>query len=122
MRRRLSPGGDAARPERRLGARRVAVGGSAWRLTSAVQEIGQIEAGAGACGARRVTRYASARHGSGGNVVGLPKGWTMVVGGAQFESGQAYVWQVQRDGAGPPLALKRLKNANRRERFAQEVE
>lgn len=52
----------------------------------------------------------------------LPEGWRSA--GVTYESGQAWVYQVSRGddpGDGRLFALKRLKNPNRRERFAREV-
>lgn len=53
----------------------------------------------------------------------LPEGWEPA--GQQMESGQAWVYQVRRhrdESSGLLFALKRLKNPNRRERFAREIE
>jgi serine/threonine protein kinase len=50
----------------------------------------------------------------------LPSGW--IATGRQLESGQAYLHEVQRPGGSDFYALKALKNVNRRERFAREIE
>lgn len=52
----------------------------------------------------------------------LPEGWA--IAGWQAESGQAWIYRVQRVGevGGRQYALKRLKNPMRRERFVREVE
>ena len=51
----------------------------------------------------------------------LPTPWRPPSGAAAFESGQAWVFEVERPGDPARYALKRLKNPSRRERFEREI-
>src|SRR6266508_1260725 len=51
----------------------------------------------------------------------LPGGWKSTSPSWSAESGQAWVYKVQRSDLGGKFALKRLKNPARRDRFIREV-
>jgi tRNA A-37 threonylcarbamoyl transferase component Bud32 len=55
------------------------------------------------------------------SVVTLPGGWQVIPDSKPFESGQSWVYQVRKAGDPAVYALKRLKNPDRRRRFAREV-
>jgi serine/threonine protein kinase len=51
----------------------------------------------------------------------LPAGWRVIPGSKTFTSGQSWVYQVRKAGDTAVYALKRLRDPDRRARFAREV-